>query len=313
MRIGTANYYESSMMALLAKQENVNKVQQQLDTGRRIVTPSDDPIGATHALQTSQAIAQSDAYLSNMATASNKLAEENNVLGAVDKLLAQAKGFAASAGGNPTTSQRTDYANYLTNVRDSLIAYANEVDSEGNYIFSGSKGGTKPYTFASVADNTTVPATTTVTTTYNGDAKQQSITIAQGRNLPVSDPGSSVFGATPNDVFSTINQLIKDLSSTTSLTGSAYDAAVNTASTKLDTAITTVRSVNSAVASRVQEVNLAKSTETNLRLQRKNELSRVESVNLQEAAVLLSANQTTLEASQQSFVKTSSLSLFNYL
>jgi flagellar hook-associated protein 3 FlgL len=313
MRVGTAFYYETSTMALLAKQENVNKVQQQLDTGRRIVTPSDDPIGATHALQSAQAVALSESYLSNMATATNKLSEENNVLGAVDSLLGQAKGFAASAGGNPTTQQRTDFANYLTNVRDSLIAYANEVDSEGNYIFSGSKGSTKPYTFASVADNTTVPATTTVTTTYNGDAKQQSITIAKGRNLPVSDPGSSVFGATPNDVFSTINQLIKDLNSTTSLTGAAYDAAINTASTKIDTAITTVRSVNSAVASRVQEVKLGKATETNFRLQSQNELARVESVDLQQAAVLLQANQTTLQASQQSFVKTSNLNLFNYL
>jgi flagellar hook-associated protein 3 FlgL len=206
-----------------------------------------------------------------------------------------------------------DYANYLTNVRDSLAAYANEVDSEGNYIFSGSKGSTKPYTFASVADNTTVPPTTTVTTTYNGDAKQQSITIANGRNLPVSDPGSSVFGATPNDVFTTINQLIKDLSSTTSLTGAAYDTAINAATTGLDAAVTRVRSVNAGVASRQQEVNLAKSTETNFRLQRQNELSRVESVNLQEAAVLLSANQTTLQASQQAFVKSSGLNLFNFL
>lgn len=302
MRVSTAFYYETSTLALLAKQNDVYKTQSQIDTGRRIVTPSDDPLGATHALQTSQAVATSESFLSNMATAKNLLAGEDNVLTAVGQVLQDARLVTINGRDSSVSSQeRSDFANYLSQLYDGLVGYANERDSQGNYVFSGFKGNTKPF------DTSTNPAT------YQGDSGQRSIAIAESRNLPVSDSGQAVFGAGgPNDPFAAISTLITNLRNP-ALTGSAYDTALDTAFTKLTNALTTVESVNAQVATRFKELTNAESFQSNLKLQNTNELARTENVDLQQAAVLLKMQQMTLEASQQSFVKSSSLTLFNFM
>lgn len=303
MRVSTAYYYETSTMALMDKQSALHKTQQQLDTGRRIVTPSDDPIGATHAIQTSQAVSESATKLNNISVAKGYVEAENNLLGAVREIINNARTVAANSKDHTANSQeRTNLKNYLTQLYDSLVGYANERDSEGNYVFSGYAGSTKPF------DNTVVPAN------YTGDNGQRSIAITSSRNIPVSDSGAAVFSVgTVNDPFVTINQLISDLDPTTGLTGSAFDTAVETAFQRLSASVTNVENINAQVGARMQELDIAEKIQRQFNLQHQNELARVENVDMQQAAVLLKMQQTTLEASQQAFVKTSNLNLFNFI
>ena len=55
MRVSTSGMFDSGTTAILQQQEALIKTQQQLSTGRRILTPSDDPIAAAKAINLSQA------------------------------------------------------------------------------------------------------------------------------------------------------------------------------------------------------------------------------------------------------------------
>lgn len=54
MRISTNTIYQSGISKISDIQVEQSKLQQQIATGRRILTPSDDPVGSARALQLTQ-------------------------------------------------------------------------------------------------------------------------------------------------------------------------------------------------------------------------------------------------------------------
>jgi flagellar hook-associated protein 3 FlgL len=301
MRISTAFAYSMNTAAMQSKQADIVYTQQQIATNRRIVTPSDDPVGATHALESARALAISANNVENINKADVQLKVESTTLEAVRQVLNNAKNVAIGSGGNPSTQERTSFANYLTQIYQDLLGYANSTDSQGNYIFSGSKGSTVPFQQVAGASN------------YQGDNAQRNVAISSSRQIPVSDSGQSVFGVgTANDPFTVISQLITDLQNG-ALTGAALDTAASTAVTGISNAIDNVIKIHDQVAVRVQELQSAKDAEAQFSLQYNNELSRVENVDMQKAAVELQLQQVSLQATQQAFMNASKLSLFNYM
>lgn len=301
MRIATAYFFSATTAALQAKQADMYHTQQQIATGRRIVTPSDDPIGTTLALQTSQAKAMSENNLNNIRSAKTKVQGETVTLEAIRKTLVSAKSVAIGAGGSPSQQERADFAGFLQQIYQDMLGYANSLDSNGNYMFAGYKGGTIPFTQTSGAS------------AYQGDNGQQNVAISNGRQIAVSDSGEAVFGVgTANDPFAVIDQFITDLQNP-ALTGTAFDAAVQVALTGLSNAVDNVVNIADQVGIRYQELLQAEDAAITFTTQFENELTRLESVDIQKAAVELQLQQVSLQASQQAFVKISDMTLFNFI
>lgn len=300
MRISTSSYFTMNLAAMQDKQATIFHVQQQMATGRRIVTPSDDPVGAARALQTARALSVSENSLESIAKAQTRLKAESTTLEAIRQVLQSAKDTAVSAGTNPSTQERTSFANYLTQVYDDLRGYANSTDAEGNYIFSGFKN-VSPFQQITGASN------------YQGDNAKRYVAISSNQQIQVSDSGQEVFSVgTANDPFAVISQFITDLQNP-ALTGAAFDAAADTAISGLENALSKVEQISDHVAVRFQQLDTAKNTETQYKLQYEDELDRIESVDMLTAGVQLQLLQTTLEATQRAFINASQLNLFNLL
>ncbi len=215
-------------------------------------------------------------------------------------MLESAKDTAVNAGSNPSTQERTSFANYLTQVYEDLRGYANSTDAEGNYLFSGFKN-VEPFQQITGASS------------YQGDNAKRYVSISSNQQIQVSDSGQEVFGVgTVNDPFAVISQFITDLQDST-LTGAAFDAAADTAISGLENALNKVVQISDHVAVRFQQLQTAKDTETQYKLQYENELDRVESADLQLVGVQLQLMQTSLEASQKAFINASQLNLFSLL
>lgn len=300
MRIATAYASDLNTQMLLAQQARLARVQQQLAAGRRILTPAEDPLGAQRALQTSANLGRTENYLTNMQHALVRLKQESTVLTAARAVLAAAREATASVQQQTDMMQRNSVADLLSRLKEDLLGYANSRDANGDYLFAGSKGGTAPFQ--------DIPPVT-----YVGDSFQLRIAVSESRSIEVSDPGNSVFSSGgPNDPFAAIDQLITDLTNP-ALTGSAYTTAIGTSLAKLDGALAQVDTVHNTVANRVGEIEMMQTATTEARLRLQDELQRIESVDLQKAAVELQLQQVALQAAQQTFAKTSQLSLFNYL
>lgn len=176
-----------------------------------------------------------------------------------------------------------------------------------------------------VFDSTTDPAHTSPITPITVTNTGGSTTIA----IPSTSPSvtltlstlNSVTGAQPSagDTFS-----VSPVASTFDLVGNfvtalkSGDSAVTSFSsaqtiTGMDAAQDSISSVQAGVGSRMLEVDTQQNIGSSMDLQFSDALSRLQDTDYASAISNLSQQQISLQAAQQSFVKVSNLSLFNYI
>ena len=182
MRISTSTLFDVNVTSLTQQQSKLLHTQQQLSTGRRILTAADDPSAAARALQVAQADGTNTQYLGNIGTTQDSASLSEGVLQGVTTLMQNIQTTAISAG-NPgfANSDRKILATTLQDNLDHLITMANTKDAVGNYLFSGFKGSTQAF------------VNTPTGVQYNGDDGQRLIQVSASRQLAASDSGADIF------------------------------------------------------------------------------------------------------------------------
>jgi len=218
MRISTSMMHDTSLATMMRRQSELLQTQQQLSTGRRILRPADDPVGASHALATRDAQAQLDIYARNQDTA-------RSVLGLAESRVAQAGSALQNVretliqAGNGTLSdvERRFLADALRAAHAELLSAANAVDGQGRALFAGYQDGSAPF------------SQTAGGVVYNGDQGGRSLAVSAARALPVSASGEAVFGQgrSGNGVFR-VDVASANTGSGAASTGRVYDATLLT-------------------------------------------------------------------------------------
>jgi len=194
MRVSTQTIHETGTNLMLQNQGNLVKTQQQLSTGKRILTPSDDPIAAAQALNVTQAASMNKQFSVNRASASSSLGLEENVLKQVTSILQSVHNSAVYAGNSTLNdADKKILATELRGKFDSLVGLANTTDENGQFLFSGYQANTKPF------------VQTGLNVQYAGDQGQRMNHVGSARQLAVSDSGTDVFERIKdgNGIFST--------------------------------------------------------------------------------------------------------------
>ena len=188
MRISSSAIYDAGIRAMQQQTERLMQVQQQIASGRRIVTPADDPVAAARALEVSQSQAINTQFGTNAGSASDSLVLEESILGSVTGLLQNVRVIAINAG-NPVLSanDRASLANELRGSYQELLGLANSTDGSGQYQFSGYQGGIRPFSESAAG-----------TLVYGGDQGQRLIQVSPSRQIAVSDAGVDVFQRIPD-------------------------------------------------------------------------------------------------------------------
>jgi len=183
MRISTSTIYSSGIASMQQQTERLLQTQQQISSGRRILSPADDPVAAARALEISQSQSLNQQYATSIGAATDSLALEESTLGAITRLLQDVRDVTVNAG-NPVLSKgdRAVLGNDLRARYQELLGLANTTDGSGQYMFSGYQGGTRP--FGESAPGAVV---------YNGDQGQRLIQLSSSRRLAVNDAGVDVF------------------------------------------------------------------------------------------------------------------------
>ena len=185
MRVSSNMIFDQSVRTMNQQTSDLLHTQQQISTGRRILTPSDDPVAAAQALQVTQAQDINTQYATNQSNAQSSLGLEDSQLSSVSDILNSVRTLAVQ-GANSTLSN-SDRASIATQMRASfseLLGIANATDGNGQYLFSGYQGDTQPFS-ATVGGNPP--------STYAGDNGQRLQQVAASRQIPVSDSGNAVF------------------------------------------------------------------------------------------------------------------------
>lgn len=135
----------TALNQIMRTQAQLMKAQNELTTGRRINSPSDDPGDASIAQQIRKTLERRDAYASNLQRANNNLAEVDSTLGDVSALLLQAQEIAsANVGDSVTQDERNSAAAVVKSIYTQLVTLGNK-SFEGSYLFAGDKLDQPPF------------------------------------------------------------------------------------------------------------------------------------------------------------------------
>lgn len=186
MRISTSSLYESNVSRIGDTQSTLAKVQQQIASGKRLLSPADDPLGAAKALDLTQSQAMNAQYTENRNSARSALSMQEGTLQSVTSLLQDVRSQVVAAGsGTLDDTSRKFIAGELRSRLSELTSLANSRDGVGNYLFAGFRDNAQPFN----SNGSTV--------SYAGDNGQKMLQVGTSRQMPAGDAGDAVFMNVP--------------------------------------------------------------------------------------------------------------------
>jgi flagellar hook-associated protein 3 FlgL len=192
MRVSSNAIYRTGIEAIQRGQNELARTQLQLSSGKRILTPADDPNGAVHALQLRQQIASVEQFGRNANYAMARLQQEENVLQQMGDALQRVRELTVqAANASQTNESRRAIAVELRQIRTALVDTANTRDANGEYLFAGYRSTSRPF-----IDDASGQIE------YLGDSGQRFLALSPDRQVAVGDSGD-VFTTVPrgNGVF----------------------------------------------------------------------------------------------------------------
>jgi len=182
MRISTSTMYELGVSRIGDLQSSMVKTQQQIATGKKIMSPSDDPIGSARALEVAQSKSINEQYAVNRQNAKSTLSQEEQALQSVTGLIQDAQELVVTAGnGSYDDTQRKYLAAELQVRFDDLTNLANSRDAAGNFMFAGFQVLSQPFLQTSTGAQ------------YTGDQGQRMLQIGSSRQIALSNAGDEIF------------------------------------------------------------------------------------------------------------------------
>ncbi|EGV30538.1 flagellar hook-associated protein 3 [Thiorhodococcus drewsii AZ1] len=192
MRLSTSQIFQSGLSALQRAQSNLNHTNLQMATGQRILTPSDDPSGATVSVQLSAAINATEQYQRNVDLAQPRLEQEEAQLNSYENYLQRARELIV-LGNNDSYNQadRMTFASEIRQLREGILGLANSKDSNGEYLFSGTESFVQPFAVDGDGQVSYVGA--------DGEGSVRNVAISGTRSIQVGDTGKSIFMNIPEE------------------------------------------------------------------------------------------------------------------
>lgn len=184
MRISSMQVFNIARQGMADVNQDLVKTQEQMSTGKRVLTPADDPVAATKIMQINDELDAIDQYRKNIDIAQNNMAMQESALAGVNNVIQSMQQLAVAAGNTGTLTQ-SDYRSMASEVGARLEEMVNLLNSQnagGDYIFGGYKSSKPPFAGDSASGFS-----------YQGDDGQQRIKIGNNTSIAATDSGKELF------------------------------------------------------------------------------------------------------------------------
>ncbi len=306
MKISTQLLFERGSAQMSNVQTQLTQSQAQLAQGKQVLNASDAPNQAATIQRLKSILSRQDSYQSSLNTVKARLQGEDTTLQSVSNLLVRAKEVAVQ-GANDTLSSadRKSLGTEMQALRDQLLSLANTKDSNGNYLFSGSR--VKQPAFVETANGSPV---------YMGDQTRMNVRVGEQRSIPINRTGTDAFVPVPRTdtngkvtgagFFQSLDNLIAGLNSSN---GNDIRRGVG----EMDILQQGVSLAQAQIGTNLNVVDQQTSVLEDTTLNLKTTLSSIEDLDYAAAITKMNQQMMSLEAAQASFAKVSQLNLFNYI
>ncbi len=293
-RLSTLQFNQSGVSTILEAQAQVARLQEQIGTGRRMMTPSDDPSASVRLVELNTELSKLESHQKNISAVMSAFSFEEIALASANDVLRRARELTIQ-GQNGTLSQsdRGAIANEIDGLREQLLNIANMQNDAGEYIFAGTASNEPAYDVNGV---------------FQGDSVVRQVNIGAGVRVASGHSGTDVFEGVSGvlnafDILADLSQALRD----------DDQAEVSERFIDIDAAAEQLSSVRTSVGVRMNWIEDQASINDNFNLNLQRTISDIQDLDIAEAIGRLQLQMVSLQAAQQTFVRTQNLSLFNYL
>lgn len=146
MRISTQQLFNRGLEQIQDVTAQQQKTQLQLSTGKKVLTPADDPVASARILELNQELAINEQFQRNIELVDGRLELQDDMLGSIDSVVQRVRELAVTAGnGILNANDLNSIAVEAEVLLDQLAGLLNSQDASGEYIFSGFQGGEEPF------------------------------------------------------------------------------------------------------------------------------------------------------------------------
>jgi flagellar hook-associated protein 3 FlgL len=184
MRISTTQLFQQGVNNILDKQTEVARLQAQISTGKKLLSPSDDPAASAQVLNLDDATKTTEQYQRSADMVTSRLQLEENTISSAGDIMLRIRELAMEgSSGQFNDKDRSNIATEVRQLLDQMTGLANTKDGNGDYLFSGFKAKTQAF----AVDPTTGDVA------YYGDQGSRLVNVSPTTTIADGDPGSDVF------------------------------------------------------------------------------------------------------------------------
>lgn len=298
----TLAFFDRSLEQMSTLRGSLQKLQSQIATGQRLERGSDDPAAASRlrALMRSERLGEIEAE--NAAKLEQDLTVGSDEVARVSDILIRARELAVQAASDTQGDEaRAVIAEELEQLSEELFARSNALTLTGEPLFAGTAGGP-----AYTRDAGGVVS-------YVGNLEEGKVTAGPGIEVARGVAGPQVFEFELNGNPTSAFAVLADLATALRNPGAGTAAAAASAIEGIDEALDTATRSQTVLGTRVAWVEVLQQNQVDRSITLAEQRSEYGDTDIAEAITRLQQTLTALEASQTTFSRVSSLTLFNAL
>lgn len=323
MRVSTGQVFYAGVRQMQNNQSAVSRTFEQISTGQRIQSPSDDPAAMARVMALQNDNQMIERYQGNISLLTNSLTEQETHLRNLGDAIGRLETITLRAGnGTLTETEHNSLSLETKEIFQQILDLSNTRNSRGEYLFAGSKTDEPPFGLVS-ADPQQTPDIMNGTLEYSGNSLERQIEISAGSFVTQRDNGGDIFmgvDATGDPTESggilhtaqALTQILRGSYTPEAGEPTEFTEQLGMITDRLKSAASQVDTVRSETGARLNLLEATNELHEDTKLHNTSTLSELQDVDFYEALSDLQLQNTVLEAAQRSFAQVSRTSLFDY-
>ncbi|MEN3160143.1 flagellar hook-associated protein FlgL [Alkalimonas sp. NCh-2] len=182
MRVSSNQYHLNTIRNIQQATAEYSKLSTQLGTNQRIQKPSDDPLGTVMLLTLNSELTKLEQFKANMNAVHFNLGQQETQLSSIINTLYSVQEIVTTAAdGSMGQAELEAFSQELSVLFPAIVDLLNATDGNGNYYFSGSLTGVKPFERDALG-----------VYQYQGDDRVRQIAVSDNSSVPGNIVGSAL-------------------------------------------------------------------------------------------------------------------------
>ncbi|HEN3579979.1 TPA: flagellar hook-associated protein FlgL [Yersinia enterocolitica] len=281
------------------------KLNEQLTSGKRVNKISDDPVASMQLVQLENSKSDVSQYKTNVVRLSGNYKVQEASLNSLDNQLLMVRDkMLAAKNGNHSATESATLGREINLLLDGMMSDLNTKNSEGNYLFSGTKTNIKPVEYD--------PATQTYT--FNGNNERRDAVVGNGITLQENTDLSSALSTSANDleILTNLKKLANKMVDP-SIASASYNQDISTNLTAIDTAAKKIGGMVTELGAKQNRLDHLSNLHDDVEIVNANLEKDLASIDLLQVNAAMQSNFLSIKIAHSMQAKISQLSLFNYI